>query len=402
MGVDYRTRRDDEVKDIGFAEFFSRMLPRLLEENASCIERWLPNNHPDDLNIECEGESWQLSAVGGLIRATPGAGQSGLLVKLDTGEFSGLINDLYTPMTFFVSGDLNMVRGDMSGFLDWWLVIRALVDGRDIHVPGAIEFTDRDGKPLDLKRTFRLDDPVEDMHHFLQTAGFLHITEVFTEEEMAAVSADIDSYQGNYQEGDENSWWATTSDGTRRLVRLQGFDDHSSATRSILSDPRFRKIGDISGDGHVHTGLQGNAIEALIKPLDVVEGISDLPWHKDCSLGRHSYDCCSLTVGISVTGASADSGQLRVIAGSHRALMWPALLSRPEAHGLPVVDLPTKTGDITAHLSCTHHMSQAPTARERRVMYTSFRLPSVSVAHSNESKARISRVREGAYKTVSQ
>jgi ectoine hydroxylase-related dioxygenase (phytanoyl-CoA dioxygenase family) len=148
--------------------------------------------------------------------------------------------------------------------------------------------------------------------------------------------------------------------------------------------------------------LEGNAIEALIKPLEVVEGISDLPWHKDCSLGRHSYDCCSLTVGISVTGAGADSGQLRVIAGSHRALMWPAHLNRPEKYGLPIVDLPTRTGDITAHLSCTHHMAQAPTARERRVMYTSFRLPSVAVDSSIESRARINQAREAAYKTVSQ
>jgi ectoine hydroxylase-related dioxygenase (phytanoyl-CoA dioxygenase family) len=183
---------------------------------------------------------------------------------------------------------------------------------------------------------------------------------------------------------------------------LQGFDERSAATRELLTDPRFKKIGDISADGHVHTGLEGNAIEALIKPLDVVQGISDLPWHKDCSLGRHSFECCSLTVGISVTGAGEDSGQLRVIAGSHRALMWPSLLSKPEQYGLPIVELPTKTGDVTVHLSCTHHMSQAPTARERRVMYTSFRLPSVSVDSSNESRTRINQARELAYKTVSQ
>ena len=42
-----------------------------------------------------------------------------------------------------------------------------------------------------------------------------------------------------------------------------------------------------------------------MKPIGIVEGISDVPWHKDCSLGRHSYRCCSLTVGISVTGADA-------------------------------------------------------------------------------------------------
>src|SRR5262249_27432516 len=83
--------------------------------------------------------------------------------------------------------------------------------------------------------------------------------------------------------------------------------------------------------------------------------------HKDCSLGRHSYECCSLTVGISVTGADEVSGQLRVRAGSHRALMWSAL-DQPGCD-LPVVDLPTRTGDVTVHLSCTLHMAQPPVER---------------------------------------
>ena len=43
----------------------------------------------------------------------------------------------------------------------------------------------------------------------------------------------------------------------------------------------------------MHTGLENNRIEALVKPIGVVEGISDVPWHKDCSLGRHCYECCS-------------------------------------------------------------------------------------------------------------
>jgi hypothetical protein len=42
---------------------------------------------------------------------------------------------------------------------------------------------------------------------------------------------------------------------------------------------------------------------------------------------------------------------------------------------LPQLDLPTHTGDVTVHLSCTLHMSQPPVARERRVLYTDFGLP---------------------------
>jgi len=132
-----------------------------------------------------------------------------------------------------------------------------------------------------------------------------------------------------------------------------------------------------------------------------VKGISDLPWHKDCSLGRHSYDCCSLTVGISVTGAGPGSGQLHVLAGSHRALMWPALIDTAR-YDFADIPLPTTTGDVTVHLSCTAHMSEAPTERERRVMYTSFRLPACNTEAAEASLQRISAVREGAYTTVSQ
>jgi hypothetical protein len=402
MTVDYRTRSDADATDIDITAFFSDAFPRLLSSSNDYIAPWLAQNTLDPCSIDCEGVIWHLSVQDRQIRLRQDVSDTGLLIELSASEFSGLVNDLYTPMTFFVGGSLNILRGNMGNFLDWWLIIRAVVDQRPIHVPGAMAFPDRAGEPLDLTHGFKLDDSPDDMRHFLETAGFLHIKGVFSAAEMNTLSDDIDQYQDQYFEGDNSSWWATTKSGDRRLVRLQRFDQFSAATKAILDDSRFTKIGSISGDGHLHCGLEGNAIEALIKPLDVVQGISDLPWHKDCSLGRHSYDCCSLTVGISVTGAGADSGQLRVIAGSHRALMWPSLIDKPEKFGLPVIDLPTEAGDITLHLSCTHHMAQAPTARERRVMYTSFRLPSVTADSNTESRARINQVREAAYKTVSQ
>jgi hypothetical protein len=182
---------------------------------------------------------------------------------------------------------------------------------------------------------------------------------------------------------------------------MQGFDHHSSVTAQLLDDRRYRALGDIPGDGHVFGEKRSdNRIEALIKPIGVVEGISDVPWHKDCSLGRHSYECCGMTVGISVTGADARSGQLRVIAGSHRALVWPAFVRRNA--DLPAIDLPTDTGDITVHLSCTTHMAQPPVERERRVMYTGFSLPVRDRAAAGAARARLREVRESAPVTVSQ
>ena len=124
----------------------------------------------------------------------------GLIVRPTAEEFSGLVNDLYTPMTFFVSGDLNIQRGDMSNFLDWWMIIRALVDGRPIHVAGELEFQDASGETLNLQQSFTPADDTQDMRHFLETAGFLHLTGVFSENEMAQISMDIDRYHDRYTE----------------------------------------------------------------------------------------------------------------------------------------------------------------------------------------------------------
>lgn len=402
MGIDFRTRSDNDIEEVAFKPFLADTFPELAANAGHYIAPWLAGRQLPDLSLECAGECRFLRQTGTAVASYPGTGD-GPRVALTAEEFSGLVNDLYTPMTFFADGSLDLAGGRLEDFLNWWLVLRALLDRRPIHVPGhAMAFPGLDGAPLDLQRGFTLDAPVEEMRHFLETAGYLHLTGVFDDGEMAVIAADIDRYALQYREDDGRSWWATTADGNRRAVRLQAFDEVSDTTAELLHDPRFRRLGDIPGAGHVHQGLEDNAIEALVKPLDVVQGISDLPWHKDCSLGRHSYQCCSLTAGISVTGAGADSGQLRVAAGSHRVLAWPALLADPADWGLQPIDLPTRTGDVTLHLSCTHHMSQAPTARERKVLYTGFRLPARDADNAAASRERLGRARESAYRNVSQ
>ena len=138
-----------------------------------------------------------------------------------------------------------------------------------------------------------------------------------------------------------------------------------------------------------------------MKPIGVVKGISDVPWHKDCSLGRHSYECCSLTVGISVTGADGESGQLRVVPGTHRALVWPAPCVQPGLDLQPV-DLPTRTGDVTVHLSCTLHMSQPPVHRTRKVLYTGWGQSPADPEAAQANRRRLQAVRSKTHTSISQ
>jgi hypothetical protein len=394
VSLDVRTRIDADIRPVDPVAFFDEELPALARERGHLAAPGAAELGLDSFSVAVAGDSWTLARDGDGF--TVGRGDTGAAcVRLDPVELADVVNDLATPMTIVTAGRLRMERGGLGDFLDWWVVLRSLVDERRVHTAGAVEFRERDGEPLDLHRTFSPADDDEELAHFLAETGFLHIGGLFDVGEVEAISADMDAAFSHYAPDDGHSWWARTANGEQRAVRLQGFERHSPTTARLLQDERLLRIGGLTGDDYVPP----SSIEALEKPIGVVEGISDLPWHKDCSLGRHSYRCCSLTVGISVTGADASSGQLAVVPGSHRALVQPAFVRH--AWGLPLVDLPTTAGDVTVHCSCTLHMSHAPLDRERRVMYTDFRLSDPD-GQAVAGEAAIRRVREQSYKNVSQ
>ncbi|HEV7722156.1 MAG TPA: phytanoyl-CoA dioxygenase family protein [Iamia sp.] len=392
MSFDVRTRTDGEA-DLREPAAIRDALAAALAAAADRLRPALSHaKHP--LTVDVEGDTWHLARHGDAIALSAGAASEGLRLGLTGDQLADLWCDLATPMTWLSGGTL-VLDGRFEHLLDWWVLVRGAIDRRAPHVAGAVDLGG-----VDLTRSFTLDDRDDDIRAFLATAGFVHLRGVYGEDEMAAVSADMDAAAPTYEKGDGRSWWAQTSDGVDRLVRMQGADTVCPSIGRIVEDERLARIGAIPGDGHEWGTRTDNRIEALFKPIGVVQGISDVPWHKDCSLGRHSYECSSLTVGISVTGADATSGQLRVVAGSHRALVWPALLRRDD--DLPIVDLPTRTGDVTAHLSCTNHMAQPPVDGERRVLYTGFRLPPPNPEATRVARHRLGQVREAAHLTVSQ
>jgi hypothetical protein len=393
--VDVRTRTAADVREVDAPAFFGDELPQRFVERGELAVPGARHLGLRPFAVEVDGASWTMSFDGERFTVDPGAEGAHARVRLDPEGLHDLVNDLRTPTGFFTGGDLDMPSGRLDHFLDWAVVLRSVLDGQRVHVPGDIDLGH-----LDLTRGFDPGSDPAEQAQFLAEAGFLHLTGVFDEAEMAAVSADMDAAAPTYADGDGRSWWARTSDGVDRLVRMQRFHEASPATRALLADERLLRIGELFDDGHRlgKPGSNANVLEALIKPIGVVQGISDVPWHKDCSLGSHSYRCCSLTVGISVTGADAGSGQLGVVAGSHRALIQSAFVRR--GLDLPQVELPTATGDVTVHLSCALHMAHPPVTRERRVLYTDFSLPHDGPRSPGE--ATLSRIREGASRTVSQ
>jgi hypothetical protein len=394
MSVDLRTRADSEQVPVEAGPFFRETLPPLLDAHQAQIAPGASELPLEDFCIEIDGDPWTLAWHED--RVSVKAGDHGAArVRLTAEQLSDFVNDQSTPIALMSNRLLDMPKGGLPEFLNWWLVLRAALDGCRIHARGDVKFD------TETRRSFTPDDSDADMRAFLEEAGYLHIVGLFSEDEMAAVEADFPKAAPHYEKGDPLAWFATTKDGVEHLVRMEGFDRYSEAAVDLIEDERFQRIGRIPGVGHVPRREPGARVGALTKPIGVVKGISDVPWHKDCSLGRHSYECCTLTVGISVNGADANSGQLRVVPGTHRALVWPAPCVQPGLD-LEPIDLPTRTGDVTVHLSCTQHMSQPPVANPRKVLYTGFSQKPVDPEAAEVNRQRLNAVRSKTHTSISQ
>ncbi len=371
MSIDQRTRRHGEVRNLSRDEVFDGILAEAAARNGDLAARGMRHKNIAPLGMKVEGRSVTLRTDGARFVLEDGVAGAGAVVELESAALSDLVQDRKTTMGLAMNSGVRVVQGEFDTWIGWEPVFRALLDGRPVHETGAIVLRARDGEPLDLARCFTLEDDRDEVAHFLREAGFLHLRSVFSEDEMAAVAEDLEAAIAAATPDDGASWWAGDSHGVQQAVRVLWFHEKSAALRALLEDERLQWLSRLTGDGHdPKLGAEG-----LVKPLDIQTGLSDLPWHKDCGQGMHSYLCNGMTVGISVTGADRESGALGVVPGSHRANVQTAGLDA--SLDLTPRKLETKIGDLTVHCSDTLHRAYRPTKRPRKVVYTAFRLPAL-------------------------
>ena len=404
VSLDFRTRTDDDIAAVETRAFFEEQLPELIAKHAHLAVPGARELGVEPFSFVTPSGEWTLAVDGDTF--TIERGDDGVAaVRLSDADVADVVNDLKTPMTFLTGGTLDMPRGNLGNFLDWWVVLRSLIDARPVHTAGAVDVpatatarrstcTAR-SRPTTTTPTSRTSS---------REAGFLHLRGWFdADDDGRDLAPTWTARCPTYARDDGRSWWAKTADGDDRCVRMQSFQEHSATTCASCS----RANGSCASAGSPTTTTvlahRGNRIEALVKPIGVVEGISDVPWHKDCSLGhalvpllrphrRHLGDRRRRALG--------SAARRRGLAPRARA----ARVRAPRAPTSRSIDLPTATGDVTVHCSCTLHMSQPPVERERRVMYTGFGLArGRGRERSTGAWPPISvQVREGAYKTVSQ
>ena len=332
--LDRRTRRDADDRALDPAAFFAEDLPSLLEAHGALAAAGVEALAAPPLAVEVGSAAWSLVVDDGTVVGRPGVADGAVVVSFDEATFSDWARLQVSFNGLAVAQALTFRDGDLRDVSIWDSLWLTLQEGWPIVDPD-LTFVDLAGRPLDLGRSFGPDDDPAEIAHFLREAGFLHLRGWLEPADMATVSADIDAAQSAYAEGDGRSWWAELADGSHRVVRLQDFLPHSPTTAAILDGPVWEQLR-VTLSGEHDELLRGKAIEALIKPVGVVRGASDVTFHRDCHLGRHPYTCSGATVGISVTGSSEANGRLRVCAGSHRVVM-PVEIAKYDPY-LPVVD----------------------------------------------------------------
>lgn len=291
------------------------------------------------------------------------------LVHISREDFSDYANELRTCFGLLYAGRVEVPRGDFAWFERWEPALRALYHERPIIDPASLALGD------DLDRAFTLDADDAELRDRLATHGFLHLEGVFTADEVAALSADVESARASARPDDGASWWATQEDGSEVCCRVIYLGRKSSLIAGLGDDPRLRRIGALGGEGLAPENDCLDGVSVVIKNPDVTAGLSDLPWHRDCGLGGHPVLCPSVAIGIQLDRASAETGQLHFVSGSHRGSSHP-LKPGDEEHQ-PVVAIDTKPGDVTVHFGHVLHAAPRPTGTGpfRRAMYVTYTRP---------------------------
>ena len=310
------------------------------------------------------------------VRVAEGDAEAATVVTLSRSTFSEFLAELLTASGAVRTGRAQVTRGALGDWQRWEPAIQSLSSGREIYsaeVRGTL--VDRAGAPLDLHHAFTVDADVDDMRHFLERAGYLHVKAVFTKEEVKCFSAEVEHARANTRPGDPFSWWSVNADGDEVVTRINYLGRHSRALQELSHDSRLLRFARLAGPQMRVCDDRLDGPMVFIKHSNVVKGNGDLTWHVDDGIGGHPVMCPLIQTGIQLDHANPANGQLLVLAGSHRYTKhW---IAWGEEHELPAVALETEPGDLTVHYGDTMHTTPPPTAdgAGRRALYYKFAEP---------------------------
>ncbi len=284
--------------------------------------------------------------------------QAHTVVQLDSESWQGIVHELETPPGLIYARRVKCLRGDPMHFVRWEPRLRAMYNGRPVFNPETVELQAHDGSPLDVHQTFALDSEPEEMAHFLRTAGYLLVKKVFTPEEVASFSEHGEGLRHSARQGDKKSWWGRNARGDAVLCRVTNAGS-LPVFRDLYQDPRLTRLVQLSDEKLTPREADGvEGVTVLFKNPDMSDGLSDLPWHRDCGMGGHAVMCPVINLSIYLAAASRQGGELRMLPGSWKGSY--GFVEATDAAGPEGVALAAEAGDVSLHYGDVMHAAPPP------------------------------------------
>ena len=363
--------------DLDPARFHDDQLPALLGSDRGALAGAAARGL-GPLVLKVDQQSWTYREEGGTIEVSQGeVDEPWVEAAMDAGAWSDLATSMRTAIALHLAGELTITAGTFGRFGAWESVLRALYLGIPAYDPTRVQLVDDLGGPIDLTRTFSLADDDDEMSTWLHATGFLHLTGVFDADEVAELQAATDQITAAIGPDDPMTWWATRPDGSEVLCRVIYAQRLSPLMGDLATDPRMERLARLLGSPTASFPDRMDGPTVLIKPSGELQGLSNLPWHQDCGLGLHPITCPAISLGIQITGSSAEVGRLEVIAGSHGQSVPPGT-SDAVMTQWPKVAVNTNPGDVTVHIQDVLHASPPPTGSGgRATLYLSYYPPNL-------------------------
>lgn len=317
------------------------------------------------LAISTPAGSYTYRPNGSTVEVIAGDEEADSVIHIGLDDWLGLVGDLDTAPGLLYSGRAQATRGEAMRFVGWETGLRAMFHGLPPFDPETADLRDAHGDPLDVGETFPfadVDQRASEMGHFLTTAGYLLVTDVFSAAEVAGLVADAGKLHSQAVLGDGRSWWGRNVAGDDVLCRVLDARRTDSFLR-LAVDKRIRRLVDLAPEALVDRDPDDkDSVTVLWKVPDVVEGLADLPWHRDCGMGGHARNCPTVIVTVCLTSGTAEAGELRVLPGSHRG--GHPFVDGRDAKAPAGVPLRVSAGDVSLHYSDLMHASMAPTSAQ--------------------------------------
>ena len=320
------------------------------------------------------GESFTYRPRVGGVDVVAGDRDARTVIELAPELWQDLAHDLESAPGLLYAGKARCAKGDAMRFVRWEPGLRAMYHGRPVFRPERVDLRDRAGQPLDPARSFELADDRADMAHFLRTAGYLLVKGVFSDAEILRMQRHAAELEAEAFHGDKRSWWGKNADGNEVLCRVTRCGAVADLG-ALLGDRRITGLAALSHEKLVPREEYGDGISILIKNPDMTEGLSDLPWHRDCGMGGHASMCPVLIFSIYLAPSRPETGELRMLPGSHEASLGFFEATDPRApRG---VSLAADPGDLTLHYGDIMHAAPPPTSSGpfRKCVLLSFARP---------------------------